>query len=254
VLLNLLSNAIKFTDQGRVSLDVLAIETEGGQTLRFSVGDTGPGVEPNKVERLFKRFSQVDSSVSRAHGGAGLGLAISKGLAELMGGRIGVDSAPGLGSVFWFEIPAPSTGRPASADTAAAEAQAISARVLLVDDHPVNLELAATVLRLLGCDVVQAENGEQAVAAMRQDPCDLVLMDVHMPRMDGLEATRQIRALGGAAAAVPIIGMSADVMPEMQAACLEAGMNAAVGKPISISALHGTLAKWLGQARDVRAA
>ena len=254
VLLNLLSNAIKFTEEGRISLDVLALEAEGGLTLRFSVTDTGPGVAPDKVERLFKRFSQLDSSRGRAHGGAGLGLAISKGLVELMGGKLGVDSAPGVGSVFWFEIPVASAKDLAAPEEPGLEPRPLGARVLLVDDHPVNLELATTVLQLLGCAVIQARDGEQAVAAARQGGCDLILMDVHMPRMDGLEATRQIRALDGPAARIPIIGMSADVLPDMETACLKAGMNAAVGKPISIGALHAALAKWLGPAGDVRAA
>jgi CheY-like chemotaxis protein len=199
------------------------------------------------MERLFKRFSQGDSSISRTHGGTGLGLAICRGLTELMGGTIGVESKPGAGATFWFEIPAHPIDAPAAVDEAAPDEAPLAARVLLVDDHPMNRELGATVLGLLGCDVVLAEHGEEAVAAVQTQVCDLILMDVHMPRMDGLEATRAIRALGGQHASVPIIAMSADVMPEMEAACLKAGMNAAVGKPIQIQALHDVLAKWLPQ-------
>jgi len=247
ILLNLLSNAIKFTAEGRVALDVQAIERPDGLMLRFKVHDTGPGVPPEQMERLFKRFSQGDSSISRTHGGTGLGLAICRGLTELMGGTIGVDSKPGAGATFWFEIPARPVDAPVAADEAAVDEGPLAARVLLVDDHPMNRELGATVLGLLGCDVVLAEHGEEAVAAVQTQACDLILMDVHMPRMDGLEATRAIRALGGQHAGVPIIAMSADVMPEMEAACLKAGMNAAVGKPIQIQALHDVLAKWLPQ-------
>lgn len=245
ILLNLLSNAIKFTDEGRVRLDLQAVETPDGIQLCFRVADTGPGVPSEQAARLFKRFSQGDSSVSRTHGGTGLGLAICRGLTELMGGKIGVESKPGAGATFWFELPARRAEAAVAAATPETETGLLAARVLLVDDHPMNRELGATVLGLLGCEVVLAENGEEAVAAAQTSACDLILMDVHMPRMDGLEATRAIRALGGVCAAVPIIAMSADVMPEMEAACLRAGMNAAVGKPIQIQALHDVLTRWL---------
>ena len=254
ILLNLLSNAIKFTDRGRVRLDLQAIETTDAMLLRFKVTDTGPGVPSEQAGRLFKRFSQGDSSVSRTHGGTGLGLAICRGLTELMGGKIGVESKLGAGATFWFEIPAQRAAGAASEVAEIQTAAPLSARVLLVDDHPMNRELGTTVLGLLGCEVILAENGEEAVAAAQAGGCDLILMDVHMPRMDGLEATRAIRALGGVCAAVPIIAMSADVMPEMEAACLRAGMNAAVGKPIQIQALHDVLARWLGEASGVAAA
>ncbi|MDO9245676.1 MAG: ATP-binding protein [Phenylobacterium sp.] len=254
ILLNLLSNAIKFTERGRVRLD-LEVTVEGTiSTLRFVVTDTGIGIPTEQATKLFKRFSQADSTVSRSHGGTGLGLAICKGLTELMGGRIGLDSASGYGSVFWFEIDAPLADAEAPPATGGMrKIGELGAKVLLVDDHPVNRELGATVLTLLGCEVVLAENGEEAVAAARDGTCDLILMDVHMPRMDGLEATRLIRALGGPCAAVPIIAMSADVMPEMVERCLKAGMVDAVGKPIQIEALHAVLAKWLEHAREAAA-
>ncbi|MBA4013962.1 MAG: histidine kinase [Phenylobacterium sp.] len=254
ILLNLLSNAIKFTEQGRVRLDLQAIETGDGVLLRFRVTDTGPGVPSEQAARLFKRFSQGDSSVSRTHGGTGLGLAICRGLTELMGGKIGVESKPGAGATFWFEIPARRAAGPVREVIEASTAAPLAARVLLVDDHEMNRELGATVLGLLGCAVILAENGEEAVAAAQTSACDLILMDVHMPRMDGLEATRAIRALGGACATMPIIAMSADVMPEMEAACLRAGMNAAVGKPIQIQALHDVLTRWLGEGGGAAAA
>ncbi|MFZ3005284.1 MAG: ATP-binding protein [Phenylobacterium sp.] len=254
ILLNLLSNALKFTERGRVRLD-LEVTVQGAvSTLRFVVTDTGIGIPTEQATKLFKRFSQADSTVSRSHGGTGLGLAICKGLTELMGGRIGLDSAAGFGSVFWFELEAPHAETETPAAPGMRKIGDLGAKVLLVDDHPVNRELGATVLTLLGCEVVLAENGEEAVAAARDGTCELILMDVHMPRMDGLEATRLIRALGGPCAAVPIIAMSADVMPEMVERCLKAGMVDAVGKPIQIEALHAVLAKWLDHARSEAAA
>jgi signal transduction histidine kinase len=244
ILLNLLSNAIKFTDHGRVRLEAQAIEQGERMTLRFRVCDTGVGLTPDRAARLFKRFSQGDASVSRTHGGTGLGLAICKGLVELMGGRIEVENHTGAGAIFRMEITAAvATAQPAPAPEQ--PARPLAAKILLVDDHPANRELGATVLDILGCEVTLAENGEEAVATAASRAFDLILMDVHMPRMDGLQATRAIRALGGANATLPILAMSADVMPEMETACLEAGMNAAVGKPIQIPALHDALAKWL---------
>ncbi|WP_374577439.1 ATP-binding protein [Phenylobacterium sp.] len=255
ILLNLLSNAIKFTEQGRVALDVQVIDREAVSTLSFTVTDTGPGVAPQQVERLFMRFSQADASISHTHGGSGLGLAICRGLTELMGGQIGVDTKPGSGASFWFEIPAERAAAPVAAEAPQPQQAPLKARVLLVDDHPMNRELGATVLGLLGCEVVLAQDGQEALDAVRTQACDLILMDVHMPRMDGLQATRAIRALGGDHAATPIIAMSADVMPQVEAACLQAGMNAAVGKPIQIQALHAVLAKWLtGERRGAAAA
>jgi signal transduction histidine kinase/ActR/RegA family two-component response regulator len=246
VLLNLLSNAIKFTDQGRVRLEAQAIPRGERTTLRFRVCDTGIGIAPDQAGRLFRRFSQADSSVSRTHGGTGLGLAICKGLSELMGGRIEVESQLGGGSTFRVEIDVPTADAQLPVAQAETPVGPLAAKILLVDDHPANRELGATVLGILGCEVTLAEDGEEAVATAGSRAFDLILMDVHMPRMDGLEASRRIRGLGGANASVPILAMSADVMPEMEAACLEAGMNAAVGKPIQIPALHAALARWLG--------
>jgi len=251
VLFNLLNNAVKFTREGEIA--VAAAWRDG--RLRVEVRDTGPGIAPDAQSRLFRRFSQADSSISRRHGGTGLGLAICKGLIELMGGKIGVDSAPGRGSTFWFEIapPAVATGETAAnpggaADAAQAQAQAgLGAHVLLVDDHAVNRQLGATVLSLLGCTVDLAENGVEALEAVKAGRYDLILMDVHMPVMDGLEATRAIRALEGPAAMTPIVSMSADVMSEQQARSAAAGMNDRVSKPIEIADLHACLARWIGR-------
>ncbi|OYW92822.1 MAG: hypothetical protein B7Z13_08930 [Caulobacterales bacterium 32-67-6] len=253
ILLNLLSNAVKFTATGQVRLKVIARDQGPDVLVRFEVQDTGVGIPRELMHRLFRRFSQADSSVSRAFGGSGLGLAICKGLVEAMGGLIGVKSQPGAGSVFWFEIIAD------HAASAAVEAETSSPdalrriRVLLVDDHAMNRDLGATVLDLLGCDVALACDGAEALEAARQGGFDAILMDIHMPVMDGVEATRQIRALDGAPGQVPIIAMSADVMPEMVERCRRAGMSDTLGKPIQIEALHATLARWTQSAPAVGA-
>lgn len=243
ILLNLLSNAVKFTEAGEVRLQ-LSVRDQGCEMLlRFEVHDTGVGIPKALMPRLFRRFSQADSSARRAFGGTGLGLAICKGLVEAMGGVIGVRSRPGLGSTFWFEISAEPAAVLTDVADAAPSADLGRVRVLLVDDHPMNRDLGATVLKLLGCEVSLACDGAEAVDLAAATAFDAILMDIHMPVMDGVEATRAIRALKGPAAMAPIIAMSADVMPEMVERCRRAGMNDAVGKPIQIEALHAALAR-----------
>ncbi len=231
VLLNLLVNALKFTAHGQVSARLTLGPASGD--LHLDVTDTGIGIAPEVQARLFHRFSQADSSISRTYGGAGLGLAISKALVTQMGGTIGVESTPGAGSRFWITL----TAETLAPDTAPAAAPtSLDAdrppRVLLVDDHPMNRELGHALLTLAGCEVSTADDGFQAVEAARQGGFDLILMDVHMPGMDGLAAARAIRALPGPESAVPIIALSADVLPNQIARCRQAGMNDHVGKPI----------------------
>ena len=252
ILLNLLSNAVKFTEAGRIDL-ALSVRDQGESLLlRFEVRDTGVGIPRDRMHRLFRRFSQVDSSVSRAYGGTGLGLAICKGLVEAMGGLIGVKSSPGAGSLFWIEVTADAAAPEAHAAPSDQAADLTGLRVLLVDDHPMNRDLGTTVLTLLGCEVAVAVDGREAVDLTQQSDFDAILMDVHMPVMNGLEATAAIRATPGRTGETPIIAMSADVLPEMVERCRRAGMNDAVGKPIQIEALHATLALWAG--RNGRAA
>ena len=254
MLLQLVGNAVKFTEAGSV---VVAMRHEAGEAaeggrLRIEVRDTGPGVPPEERERLFERFEQGDGSATRRHGGAGLGLAICRQLAALMGGRIGVEGAPRGGSVFWIEIPAPppgdaapsgerDEGRPASrrprraradlgrptATPAPASAAAVASapagkalRVLVAEDNRVNRLVAETFLRKLGHQVRCVADGAMAVEAVEAafggaeegDRIDVVLMDVQMPVLDGLQATRAIRALGGPAALVPIVALTANAM------------------------------------------
>jgi signal transduction histidine kinase/CheY-like chemotaxis protein len=247
VLLNLLNNAVKFTDEGHVRLTAALSPDQA--TLRFEVHDTGIGIDEAVIDRLFTRFSQADGSTTRDYGGSGLGLAICKGLVERMGGRIGVDSRIGSGSCFWFELPA---SRAVKAEESAPEApaQALEGRVLLVDDHPMNLHLGETLLGLLGCRVDLASSGEEAVEAAAAQVYDAILMDVHMPKMDGLAATRAIRALKGPSGKAPIIAMSADVMPQSVDRCLAAGMVDHLAKPVQMRALHETLARWMAPSKQ----
>jgi signal transduction histidine kinase/ActR/RegA family two-component response regulator len=251
VLLNLLNNAVKFTDEGHVRL--AAALSADGKTLRFEVHDTGIGIDDAVIGRLFTRFSQADSSTTRDYGGSGLGLAICKGLVERMGGRIGVDSRLGSGSCFWFELPAT---RAAKIEGSAPESppQALGGRVLLVDDHPMNLRLGETLLGLLGCKVDLASSGEEAVRAASVQVYDAILMDVHMPKMDGLAATRAIRALKGPCGKAPIIAMSADVMPHSVDRCRAAGMVDHLAKPVQMRALHETLSRWMSPQKQRSAA
>ena len=240
-LLNLLANALKFTAQGGVTAKLTL--GPAASDVRFEVSDTGIGIAPDIQARLFQRFSQGDSSISRSYGGTGLGLAISKALVTRMGGEIGVESQLGQGARFWIALTAQPAAAPAPADEAAPQTLTErTPRVLLVDDHPMNRELGKALLTLAGCDVVTAEDGAQAVEAVRVGDIDLVLMDVHMPGMDGLAATRAIRALPGPLAALPIIALSADVLPEQIARCRAAGMDDHVAKPIQREALIATVA------------
>ncbi len=255
VLLNLLNNAVKFTAAGTVTLSVscCAID-DGAATLRFSVEDTGLGIAADKLSRLFKRFSQVDGSIRREFGGTGLGLAISKTLVETMGGAVGVESHPGRGSIFWFTVTLPighasqPEPRPASAATRR------PALILLVEDTELNQDLARSVIEAAGHLVDVVADGAAAIAAVQAKAYDLVLMDVQMPGIDGLTATRCIRQLPGAAADVPIVAMTANVLPAQVARALASGMNDHVGKPCKREELHAAIARWTehrrGRERD----
>lgn len=239
ILINLLSNAVKFTAEGQVSVSLTYGKVSGA--LRFEVVDTGIGIAPDVQARLFQRFSQADSSISRSYGGTGLGLAISRALVTQMGGQIGVVSTLGQGARFWVELeaePAGSQALPAAPGATAIElAEDKAPRLLLVDDHPMNRELGEAMLTLAGCDVTTATDGAEALALVASGEFDLVLMDVHMPVMDGLAAARAIRAMPAPAGVTPIIALSADALPEQIARCRQAGMNDHVAKPIDRNAL-----------------
>jgi CheY-like chemotaxis protein len=250
VLLNLLSNAVKFTAQGSISVGVSYLAANGG-CLRISVTDTGTGIPPERLERLFQRFSQADGSISRKYGGTGLGLVICKSLTELMGGTIGMESQEGTGSTFWFTIAAPlasiATPRLALRET---EWGGVAARILIVDDTTMNRELVSTMLSPFDHDMTEATNGAEAVEAAMHCAFDLILMDLQMPGMDGLAATRAIRETCELNRSTAIVALSANVLPEQVDACLAAGMNDHIGKPISPTELLTKVALWAGRAED----
>jgi CheY-like chemotaxis protein len=248
ILLNLLTNAIKFTEAGEVTVTV-AHDGESGR-LRLAVADTGVGIAPEQLHRLFHRFSQADGSISRRYGGTGLGLAICKSLAALMGGEIGVESRPGEGALFWFTVRAPAAKATDAHDGETGGFDARPARILIVDDSPVNRELVAALLGVLGHDLSEAGGGAEAVEAAARAPFDLILMDLQMPGMDGLAATRAIRAAEGPNRATPIVAVSANILPAHLEACRGVGMDDHIGKPIDTRELLTKVARWTAEPRE----
>ena len=249
ILLNLVGNAVKFTERGSVLVSAGLLSAEDGEgapvLLRFSVSDTGPGIASAEQANLFQRFSQGDRSTTRRYGGTGLGLIISKQLSELMGGRIGVQSSPGVGSTFWFELPLPVAAAPGLAAERREAAATRCARILLAEDVPMNQIVTSSILCKAGHTVEVVEDGVLAVEAMRKGEFDLVLMDMQMPRMDGLQATAAIRQLGGRRGAVPIIALTANALTDQLQLCLDVGMNDHVTKPIERDTLLSAVDRWL---------
>ena len=244
VLLNLLSNAVKFTDRGGVTLR-LEERRDGDRLLAcFEVTDSGIGIDAEGMEKLFKPFSQVDASISRKYGGTGLGLTICKQIIEKLGGTIGVRSTIGEGTTFHFELPviAASLVESDAASSQLGPQGALKAhRVLLVEDNKVNQQVATRFLTRLGQTVTIAENGIEALEITGRDPFDIILMDMQMPVMDGIEATRQIFARGGLAASTPIVAMTANDSDSDRALCSEVGMVGFLSKPISMERLRNML-------------
>ena len=211
--------------------------------FRFSVRDTGIGIPEAALGVVFERFAQADGSISRQFGGTGLGLAICKRLIDAMGGVIGVDSRVGEGSCFWFTLELPAAAATPAAGEDEVVGQLGALRILLVDDAEANRDLVSTLLRSVGLDVDLAANGVEAVEAVKALAYDLVLMDVQMPVMDGVQATQVIRSLGGAGARVPIVALSANVLAEQVASYRRAGMDAHLGKPINPAELLQTIGR-----------
>jgi CheY-like chemotaxis protein len=238
---------VKFTLAGEVAVHAALVQHPAGQRLRIEVRDTGVGISREAQATLFQRFSQADGSTTRRFGGTGLGLAITQRLAEMMGGEVGVRSVLGEGSVFWIEVAAPAT-EAVQAPVVAQSGYLDGLSVLVVEDNAVNRMIASKMLENLGACVTTAEDGEQGVEAAAVHEFDLVLMDIQMPGIDGVEATRRIRALPGAASQTPIIALTANVMAHQRQDYLNAGMNGVVGKPINPSVLLAEIARLAGAA------
>ncbi len=247
VLLNLLDNAVKFTESGWIGVSVRRDQSQGARDMvRFSVTDTGIGIPREHLHRLFKQFSQTDSSINRRFGGTGLGLAICKRLVELMGGEIDVVSDVGKGTTLWFAAELPATTAPEQVPAPAAETGfGRQARILLVDDLDSNREIVEAYLRDAGYEVETAGSAADAIRILQQQPHDLVLMDIQMPVMDGVSATKSIRALPAPLRDIPVIAMTGNVLPQQVRAFLAAGMNDHVGKPIERAQLYAKIWRWL---------
>jgi signal transduction histidine kinase/DNA-binding response OmpR family regulator len=250
VLLNLLSNAVKFTERGSVSLRVACVRGAETQQLRFEVADTGIGIDDAQQHLLFQRFSQVGPSIYRRFGGTGLGLAISRHLVEAMGGMIGVDSRIGAGSTFWFAIPYVETAVQTAPEMRQPTGDAgPRARVLVAEDQDMIRELIEAMLSDAGHEVVLVRDGAEAIAALTGSDFDVVLMDIQMPGLDGIAATRQIREMGDRIRGIPIIALTAYAMAEDRERCRAAGANAHLSKPIDRKELLRLIAKWSGKGR-----
>ena len=266
VLLNFAGNAVKFTEQGTVRLLATQVTANAGEVLlRCEVVDTGVGIDEDAQSRLFEAFEQADTSTTRRFGGTGLGLAINKRLVSLMAGELGFSSRPGEGSTFWFTARlAPASGMAtdvtmlaATSDTTLSAASLASlelelreryrgARILLAEDNPVNREVALSLMADLGFAIDCAEDGRRALALASERSYDLILMDMQMPEMDGVAATRHPFATAGAGAqAAPIIALTANAFDEDRERCLAAGMNGHVAKPVEPATLFSALRRWL---------
>lgn len=257
-LLNIASNAVKFTEKGRVTLRALLLEhCDRDLLVRFEVADTGIGLSAAQQARLFQNFQQADNTTARKYGGTGLGLALTKRLVEMMGGEVGVSSALGQGSTFWFTVrlkkghsPLPTNPRidNLSQTTNPPLQPNRGARILLAEDNPVNIEVVQEMLHAGGFHVDVAQNGLLAVNLAKQEKFDLLLMDMQMPEMDGPQAASLIRKLSGYAK-TPILALTANAFSEDRKICLDAGMNDVLTKPIEPALLYQAIAHWLSDRR-----
>jgi len=253
VLLNLVYNAVKFTDSGSVSVDVGRAAADGIDLVRFAVVDTGIGIDPAVLERMFEPFMQADASMTREYGGNGLGLAIAKDLVERMGGTIAAESEPGAGSTFRFELPLPAAAAPALPPAsepaqrlaAAAEDPAVAPVVLVAEDNQVNREIVVRVLERCGYRAHAVGDGREVLDALADHRYDAVLMDCQLPGLDGYQATARLREREREGHRTPVIAMTAHAMAGDRERCLAAGMDDCITKPIRSEALADVLARWL---------
>ena len=242
ILLNLVGNAVKFTEKGRVEIGVMP--AEDANTLRFEIRDTGIGISREERSRLFAPFSQLGPPASRRTGGTGLGLVISRRLVEAMHGQIGVVSTPGEGSVFWFTARLPAVGNDSIVSRQEAATGVAGARILIVDDNPVNRRLSVRLLEGLGHRPEAVESGADALLAVGRESWDLVLMDIQMPDMDGYETTRRIRGREGPGRRVSIVAVTANTQPGDRELCLQAGMDDYLPKPVRRDDLAAMVQRW----------
>ncbi len=259
ILLNFLSNAAKFTERGSISVSITQVEIrEQGRLVRFAVTDTGIGIPADQQSRIFNAFEQADDSTTRRYGGTGLGLAIARRLAQMMGGECGLSSTPGLGSTFWFtallgeqrsDLAEPDRALQSNEVEQLLSNRSQKTRILLVEDNLINQEVALELLREAGLEVDLAVNGQQAVDLFSTQSYDLILMDMQMPVMDGIAATRAIRQTPQGQS-IPILAMTANAFGEDRKRCLEAGMNDHVAKPVDPANLYAMLVKWLPASGD----
>lgn len=253
VLMNLVGNAVKFTSEGKVTVEVgYRGDRDNARLVRIAVTDTGIGISPEAAERLFRPYSQGDSTMTRKFGGTGLGLAISKQLVRLMGGEIGVQSELGKGSTFWFSIPFPLASKPVAPraiNSLQIPESARRARILLVEDNPINAKITTRLLEKMGHEILTALNGVEACKMFVPGRFDLILMDVMMPEMDGLQATREIRRLEASSKRrTPIIALTASAMESDRKRCETAGMDDYLTKPISPQQIAEKVERWLSVA------
>ncbi len=254
-LFNLIGNAVKFTNAGHVEARLFVEDdAQGLRRIRFEIEDTGVGIRAEAQMHLFQRFHQADGSTAREFGGSGLGLAITRTLAEMMGGEVGFISREGEGSTFWFDVPAPAAVVPEARLEVASLAALDGLRVLVVEDNPTNRLVATKILEGLGAVVETAADGVFGLEAVQSGSYDLVLMDVQMPRMDGVEATRCIRQLDSPSSRLPIIGLTANALSHQRSDYLAAGMNGVASKPISPPALLAEIARVLSEPAAANAA
>ncbi len=246
ILTNVLSNAVKFTEHGAVNLRLAYVPVGGRVQVRYEIEDTGIGISPEDLERLFQPFTQAGDNAARNAGGSGLGLAISRKIASLMGGHINIQSEEGRGSRCILAIPFDLASAPPETEVRppAPFETRYAARVLVVEDNPVNRKVVQHMLQKLGCTVGLAADGTEALEVAVREPFDLILMDWHMPGMDGLETTRQLKSVWAPGREVPVVALTANAMEGDRSTCLDAGMSDYLTKPIDIGALAATLERW----------